>query len=96
MHFLQNAIKTYQKCDGNEGKDQHVEDEKSLAPLSGRIDLVAPNPPRDLPLNIDFSSSFLVLVSAEFKDMSKRLYMSCRSGSDARFHILSNVLGRHV
>ena len=40
----------HQKGDGDEGEDEHVEDEESLAPLGGWVDLVTTDPPGDFAL----------------------------------------------
>ena len=42
----------HQKGDGDEGEDEHVEDEESLASLGCRVDLVAPHPPRYFTLRL--------------------------------------------
>ena len=42
----------HQKGDGDEGEDEHVEDEESLASLGCRVDLVASHPPRYFALRL--------------------------------------------
>ena len=42
----------HQKGDGDEGEDEHVEDEESLSSLGCRVDLVASHPPRYFALRL--------------------------------------------
>ena len=46
MNKSRKAMMAHQKGDGDEGEDEHVEDEESLASLGRRVDLVASHPPR--------------------------------------------------
>ena len=52
MMMMMIMMMEHQKGDGDEGEDEHVEDEESLASLGCRVDLVASHPPRYFTLRL--------------------------------------------
>ena len=52
MLMMMMMMMEHQKGDGDEGEDEHVEDEESLSSLGCRVDLVASHPPRYFALRL--------------------------------------------
>ena len=65
-HF-KDAKETNQEGNGNERQDKHVEDEESLAPLGGWVDLVAANPPGDFALMVKTNTNSLSMKAPNWK-----------------------------